>query len=232
MHSHHLKSLVLAAMVIATVYLAAALAGETLPAHMGEHFGQATRIQDAIIDADLEAAQRHAGWLADHPADPAFPDNALDTMRAAAAGVLTAENNLEAAHAFGRIGAACAQCHDLMEVKTNVESSLNVPMGDSLRDRMTRHRWGADRLWEGLVANSDAAWQAGAEALTEAPLAGEDIVGKPHAGIDLLGFQVKRLATRGLATTDRDARGEVYGEFLSLCAACHVSFRNRSDRAQ
>ena len=204
------------------------LAQSTLSEHMADHYARATQVQTAVINANLAAAKVAAAWLADHPVAANFPENALDEMRTAARVVVDAENIFDAARGTGRIGAACGHCHELMNIRTGLESNTAYSLGSSLPKRMSRHLWAADRMWEGLIGNSDEAWVAGAEMLLEAPLSGEDITGAEQPVIDYIGKQIHELASKARLADQREDRAELYGEFMARCASCHGGFR--SDR--
>jgi cytochrome c556 len=192
---------------------------------MGKHFSRATQAQTAVINADLETAREHAAWLRDHPGAEAFPENASDEMRLAAASLATAENILLAAQAVGRLGSACGHCHTLMGAKTGLDSNTTFPPGTTLPERMSRHQWAADRMWEGLIAPSDQLWALGAEALMEAPLSSDQVARSNDPAIDLIGQQIRDLAEQASTELDHKQRAKLYGGFLARCSACHAGFR-------
>ena len=201
-------------------------AQSALSEHMDEHFLRATQVQTAIINADLKASREAAAWLADHQGADDFPENALDQMRAAAQAVVDAENIYAAGLGVGQIGAACGYCHELMSVQTGLKSDAAYELGSSLSKRMARHLWAVDRMWEGLIANSDQAWIAGAELLLEAPLSSQDISAEPQPAIDKIGQQIRELAIKARKAAKRGQRAELYGEFIARCASCHTAFRS------
>jgi len=69
-----------------------------------------------------------------------------------------------------------------------------------------RHRWAADRVWDGVVGSSELQWRAGLEMFTR----------------DIAGYRVHEVATRALASAP-DERAEMYRELLVSCMACHPS---------
>jgi cytochrome c556 len=216
--------------VLALILISPCYGQSTLAEHMGEHYAKATQVQTAVINADLGAAKEAAAWLAGHTVDDAFPENALDEMRFAAQEVVDADNIHTAAKAVGLIGAACGHCHQLMSIKPDLKSSIDYRLGDTLPERMSRHLWAADRMWAGLITNSDQAWKEGAEMLLEAPLKGEDVTGDTEAAIDYIGALIRDLAIRARAASKREQRAELYGEFVARCSSCHAGFRgNRSN---
>ncbi len=117
------------------------------------------------------------------------------------------------------IGGACGNCHDELAVKLGIDTVPRLPPDDaSLAVRMVRHRWAADRLWEGVVGNSEPAWQAGLDVLVVTPL---DLPAD-RAG---LARQLQRQAE----TARRPSPGKLvdratrYGEILTTCASCHTA---------
>jgi hypothetical protein len=88
---------------------------------------------------------------------------------------------------------------------------------------MFRHAWAVERLWEGLTAPSDNAWQAGAAALVHAPsVAPQTRPSLPPAIIETLSL-VRRLGEKASNAENSTARERVYGELLVTCAQCHRS---------
>jgi hypothetical protein len=83
---------------------------------------------------------------------------------------------------------------------------------------MARHRWAADRLWEGVIGNSDVAWHAGLDVLAAAPL-------DEPANRAGLARQLQRQAenARRPGPGTLTARAAVYGEILTTCASCHTT---------
>ena len=89
---------------------------------------------------------------------------------------------------------------------------------------MQRHQWAADRLWEGLIGPSDTAWGRGADMLIDAPLDSSDVTtATDHdAEIAKIAHRIHALGGIGTETVTPDARAELYGEVLGLCASCHT----------
>jgi hypothetical protein len=86
---------------------------------------------------------------------------------------------------------------------------------------MARHRWAADRLWEGLVGGDDAPWQAGLEVLAAAPLRWPEL-GERKGLARLLQRLAEQARQRG-ATAGPAERATTYGEMAVTCAACHAA---------
>lgn len=87
---------------------------------------------------------------------------------------------------------------------------------------MQRHQWAADRLWEGLIGPSDAAWSRGIRMLAEAPLHGTEPSWDTASDGDELARRVHELGSEAASALLPHARATVYGEMLGLCADCHT----------
>jgi hypothetical protein len=86
---------------------------------------------------------------------------------------------------------------------------------------MARHRWAADRLWEGLIGADDGSWRAGLAVLAQPPLRWPELGDRQG-----LAKSLQQLADQGLqrSTTDSLAdRARLHGEMLVRCTACHTA---------
>jgi cytochrome c553 len=86
---------------------------------------------------------------------------------------------------------------------------------------MARHAWAADRLWDGLVLPSNAAWEGGADAFAGVPLDTDDLAFDNPEGVRALANRTHELGRRAGLETEPSLRARTYGELLSACAACH-----------
>ncbi len=142
------------------------------PSHMFAHFMQVGVIQSAVVNGDVDATRRPARWLASHKETqfPADAQPALEQMRAEAR-VMLAQNELtDIARSLARMGTACGACHQITNGGPKINLSEAPPLTNAPDEHMQRHVWALDRMWEGLIGPSDAAWRAGASALVNAPL--------------------------------------------------------------
>ena len=192
---------------------------------MWSHFLAAAEVQAAVIRGDLEATKEAATWLAEYD-EPGLPDGAeafLRELQRAAARVVEATTIEAAGAATGRIAAACGSCHreyyPEMEPTGLVEPTPGGK-GD-LAAHMARHAWAADRLWDGLVLPSNAAWEGGADAFAGVPLATDDLAFDNPEGVRALANRTHELGRRAGLETEPSLRARTYGELLSACAACH-----------
>ncbi|MDJ0652916.1 MAG: hypothetical protein QNJ40_02100 [Xanthomonadales bacterium] len=198
--------------------------------HMREHFARATLLQTAIIEADLERAREQAAWLADHGSPQGLPDGwqpFVEDLRGLAAEISAARGLVVAAGATADLALACGRCHQKFQVNTWLESTSMPPQGNDIADRMARHQWAADRLWEGLIGGSDSAWLRGAEILAEVPLTATQVLGEPSTTADFLADRVHRLGREARETARQESRARLYGNLLTTCAECHNQYRNR-----
>ncbi len=89
-------------------------------------------------------------------------------MQNAAQLALAAVDLKAAAVAVADMAQACGGCH-LALSGPNFSGSSPAGEESSVVADMERHRWAADRMWEGLVGPSETAWLAGAATLEDAP---------------------------------------------------------------
>jgi len=186
--------------------------------HMKEHFARVKAVRDAVISGDFEATRAPSRWLAEHGAPKNIPDPWIPLVtdfRVMSGGLQDATGIEGVALALGPLARACGSCH--LDLKANIKYSLpDSPTGDSFRDSMARHRWAANLLWDAVVIPSNEAWTRGAEHFATTKLAPEKA-----AGIDELVENALFLGKKAVKTTDPTARGNVYGELLATCSACH-----------
>jgi len=199
---------------------------EVLAAHMRDHFYKVTEMQVAVINADLEALREPATWMAEHANSAAMPASWMDyagAMREAATNAAEAGTLDRAARATARVAVACGNCHQALSAEVGFESEPPALEGDDVAPHMSRHAWAAGRLWEGMIVPSGVLWDEGAAALAEAPLtpAQLDVDLEVLADVSAIEAQVHELGATAMGLTPQDERAELYGRFLSTCAACH-----------
>ncbi len=206
--------------------------GPALHETMQEHFVYLDDLEKAVIGGDLEQAKLSAQWVMDHHVEAKNPSWAphLARLEAAAGVVVAAPDVAQAAVGAAKIAGACGTCHEAHGIDLSF-GAPPVATGDDTRAHMKRHQWAADRLWDAVVGNSDAAWNEAAAALADAPLHlddGEDLEAKaPSTDASLEVVQeaaevVHRVGREGVAAKTREDRVRALGDFLSTCSACHV----------
>jgi hypothetical protein len=190
---------------------------------MGHHFEHATVARDAVVRGDLAGAQQAAQELAADGGEIAdLPGPSLDAMRAAARTLASARDVHAAALALGDVGRACGDCHRATDTRVEV-GARPPPLGPEMRDRMRRHFWATDRLWDGLMAPDDDVFSSGAVELARAPLfaatpaTAQTVAPEARAVAD----RVRSGAQRARRARDGATRARAYGEILSTCADCH-----------
>lgn len=189
---------------------------------MRDHFKQTVTIRESLIWGRLTNAVAPADTLASVDGISTLPKTwqASATMLADSAKRISEGSDIATvAAATADIGRACGLCHASAH-GPNVEVGEPPEVDESVTARMRRHKWGSERLWEGLYVPSSAAWSAGAKALDLDPFAGDVLKkGGVHARSAASRFnaQAKKLAQ----AKSSEERGAAYAELLSTCAPCH-----------
>jgi cytochrome c553 len=192
--------------------------------HMHENFGLLRAIEKLLVRGKLGDAQAFARAISEAPDEPGFQPFAKRAaeVRERAAALAAAPTVDEGCRREAQLAAACAGCHVDSGVLPEFNSLPRLPSDDaSIPARMARHLWATDRLWEGVVGQSDDAWRAGLDVLaaTPPPWAKADRQREQLAG------QLQRLAkqARQMQPSDQPRnRARDYGEILGTCAACHA----------
>jgi cytochrome c553 len=194
---------------------------EAVSYRMGGHYRDAGIVQRAVVLGDLERARTAAARIAAMTEVPGVEDARAGWVPriADAAGDLEgADGYAEAAVATGRLAATCGACHEATRRGPRFERVSDPPARAGFDGHMVRHVWAADRMFEALVASSDALWAAGADVFAEDPLEGGAVSAEvaPHAR------ELHRLGLEALHLDDRQDRARQYGRMLAECSACHM----------
>ncbi|MFZ1864210.1 MAG: hypothetical protein WAU39_08325 [Polyangiales bacterium] len=210
---------------------------------MEEHAMLSIVARDALIRGELPVAQQAMRKLAFFMEHVPAPDQGAQYARIThelAQQVRQAPDLEEACMAFARLSYACGQCHHALDRGPPIKLEPS-PQGEDLQMHMRRHYWAVERMWEALLSDSTAAFQAAAEMLAEAPLHGPKRPDEESpAGVTRLAYEVHDLAfaaavegkveeeeyvarpgepVRDEPTTRGEA--EVFGRLLSACNQCH-----------
>jgi len=197
-------------------YVVPEIAGVALPdlaGAMNEHYFDAVLLQLAVIGGDLDEVRRAARELATLPEEAALPEAARPyaaDVREAAGRAAAATTIAGAGAAVGDLARACGRCHTAAGAgpREPIEPAPSEP-------HMAVHVYGVYWMGYGVYAPDERAWVAGAGALASAELGSDDAVeARVHA-----------LARRAAATTDAEARADVWGELLATCSPCHAAAR-------
>lgn len=199
--------------------------------HMQEHFSQAVALRDAVIAGDLAAAEEPGTWMAEHQMEGGLPEGwapYVAEMQNDAAEAQGATELDAVAAAAGAMAAQCGACHQAQDAMIEVSVGEAPAAEPGTAAHMARHLWAMERLWEGLVTPSDAAWTAGSEVLADEPLAGSSFGDDPQMQEELsvLADRVHALGAEAATATDLETRGQLYGDMLSTCAPCHTGVQD------
>ncbi len=191
------------------------------PPQMYVHHQQVGDIHNAVIHGDLGATRAPARALANaRHKYGSEADDSWDLMQAEARVILGQGQIADIARSLGRMGLACGTCHRALHEGPIMRPGDPPPPSRSPGAHMERHEWALDRLWEGLVGPSEAAWAAGGGALAiEALNLGPPSNRPPET--DLLAEQIHDLGEEARSTSDWKDRADVYGRLLQSCARCH-----------
>lgn len=200
---------------------------------MRAHFEKAIEARSALIADDMEAARTAMAWLAGNDAG----QNELpEALRPHLAGMREKAGTFAAATTFSQAGEAfagmlthCGDCH--AEAHTGPRfPDVAAPQGTELRDRMRKHAWAADRMWEGLILRDQARYDDAARSLADVVVRAEELPANTNdpVRVQAVADNVRALAAAGLASTDWPTRAQNYGKFLATCATCHRMMGVRS----
>lgn len=191
--------------------------------HMHENFDLLRAIEKLFVRGKLEDGRVFARAIAEAPEEPgldSFAKRATD-VRARAAEVAAATTIDDALRREARLAQACADCHVDAGVLPDFDHPPRLPADrGTVTTRMARHLWATDRLWEGMVGNSDEAWRAGLDVLASAPLPSSELGGERAAIAHRL-QQLADAARKAQATDQLRDKAREYGDILVTCAACH-----------
>jgi cytochrome c553 len=186
---------------------------------MQVHFLQITQIKDRVIAGDLSGTKTPARQLADDLVSDEVPLRwraHVPAVRRAAEVVSAAEDLDAAARGAADAAAACGQCHLAVGVELTPTSEPEPLQDDTQFAYMMRHSWAVNRMWDGLIAPSDEAWQRGTRAFMEAPLHAD---GASQAQVDLA-ERVHGLAASAISQTDPAGRAGHFAAIIATCADC------------
>jgi hypothetical protein len=193
--------------------------------HMHENFDLLRAIERLLLRGRLDEAKDFAAAISEAPDEPGLGPWTLRAVavRDAAAALARATTVDEACAREAKLAAACAGCHVEAGVSPEFRAHPPAPPDHPTIDaRMVRHRWAADRMWEGIVGGADEPWRAGLEVTAAAPLAWKELAPDraPY------GRKLQQLAQQALRRKPGEApadRAAVYGEILATCAGCHTA---------
>jgi hypothetical protein len=197
--------------------------------YMPEHFQIVTWARDSVINGDLDLMREPLWALVAYEYKDVAPGAWLEgigRVQVLAAVAAKAQTIPQAANGIAALANECGQCHRATIEQPALDPLEPLPKRlpvESFRQRMRRHGWALDRMWEGLVLPSENAWVSGASALADAPAAllGDDPPLPPEASAAL--EALRALGAKAADTEDWADRGEVYAQLLVGCSSCHQS---------
>jgi hypothetical protein len=181
-----------------------------------------------LIDGDIEALREPLEALATYDYRSVAPGGWMSyvaSMQQAAHLTSSAQTMEVASIGVATMARTCGECHVATgrgPAFAGGEDEGKAQKTDTLGERMRRHMWAADRLWEGLTGPSEDSWTAGAAVLARAPLPAPSADPPlPPDYVDAM-VEVRELGAEALDASTLEARAEVYGRFLASCAGCHA----------
>ena len=189
---------------------------------MRAHFTDALLIRKAVIAGTPEQAASAAEALSKSESLEALPAGwrpFVERMQLTAGRINNSTSASQAAAATADLGVACGECH-LQRGGPKASTEPAPAQGTALTDRMQRHVWATERLWEGLTVPSSEAWAAGAKALSASPFPAEilkqgGVHGRSAAG------DFKKLVGQAPTKKKVEERAALYAELLVTCGGCH-----------
>jgi cytochrome c553 len=200
-----------------------------LKAHMKEHFEAIRQIERAIVVGDSETAKQQATWLAEHAAQGEIAEYAdeIKAVQDAAKAVAESDSMETMASGAAKLAGLCGHCHLVTTSIASFEWTEAPKESGEAKERMQRHLWAMDRLWEGLVGPSEMSWQEGTKVLLAKPFPVDalpvDDKAAPAAKAQL--EKIPALAKKASTAVEIADRTKVYAELLGTCSSCHAKTR-------
>ena len=193
--------------------------------HMHESFDLLRAIERLLIRGRLDEAKVFAAAIAEAPDEPGLGPWTLHAVavRDRAGALARATTIDEACGREAQLAAACAGCHVDAGVSPQFRASPPVPPDQpTIAARMVRHRWAADRMWEGIVGGADEPWRAGLDIAAAAPLDWKELAPDRMVFARKLQQLAQQARRRQPGDTLAD-RAAAHGEILATCAGCHTA---------
>jgi hypothetical protein len=189
---------------------------------MQAHFTDALLIRKAVISGRPQQAAAPAEALAKAENLDNLPPGwrqFVEPMQQTARRITDSTSAEQAAAATADLGVACGNCH-LKRGGPKASSAPPPGEGTTLTDRMQRHVWATERLWEGLTVPSTKAWDAGANALSANPFPVE-ILNKGGVHTRSAASDFAKLVVKAPTRKTVEERAALYAELLLVCGSCH-----------
>jgi hypothetical protein len=197
---------------------------------MRAHFYELHTIEAALLRGDLDAVRERASAIRFDVLDgqnPAWAPH-IDRLRAGATALARVESIDDACRIQAGMLGDCARCHEATSTKLSFAAPEAPPDEPALAARMARHRWAADRVWDGLVGLSTSTWSVGLRAMAAAPLPGSNMSEDPAQWERLAryGKELQRSARRADGARTIAERVQAYGALLVVCSGCHAKLES------
>jgi cytochrome c553 len=202
-------------------------AGPEVSPRMIGHYENVSRLYAEAAAGRLDGVRTQANELLARESGEGLPvkvANLVEQLRTYVSLAARAPDVTSAAAAVARVAATCGSCHASMKRPLAYEPMTGPPQADTpLATRMVRHRWAADRLWDGLVGPSNESWRAGAAVLRDAPLFTDALTRdvEQYEAVTKLAWTVQEIGARAGSAQDQSERAMLYGNLLATCASCH-----------
>lgn len=225
----------LASLTVATVAVAGSKGGPKpkVVAKMHTQLALATQVRDAVIHGDLDAVHSAAAELETLEIKGSLPDlwrPMLAETKQAAAKLATAEDLATASTLIGELGLSCADCHSMTGGGPEL---VDLPLQEWTQSaKMPLHKWSADWMWLGLIADDAAAFKRGGAELANADLDARFTDDTPGEGFTQLEQLVTMIGTMAAEEElDSAKRAELYGQFVGVCTQCHTKMQESGRKA-
>ena len=187
--------------------------------HMREQLEHLRTIEELLVAGKLDDAKALAFMV--KPVVQLDSREAHDLTRAVTA--LRQASSLDAAiYAEAQIATACAGCHLRAKKLPRFRTPSHAPADrPTLESQMSRHQWAVDRVWEGLIAQSNEHWRAGLYVLATSSLPRTTT----HAPAIAKRLQQQARAALDNAKLSPTERADAYAEILVTCSSCHAAAR-------
>jgi mono/diheme cytochrome c family protein len=189
--------------------------------HMHQHLSAMRAMKIFIVAGQLDGVREPAVWVAEHKPTPGLPADwqpYVAELRRYAEYTASARHLVFAAAAVSEMARVCGDCHQANGVQLATGAGDSPPADVAqVAAQMRRHMWAVDRMWEGLIAASDNAWNQGAEVLARIRLEPADIgAAGEEPRVAYLLDRARAIGVEGRNATTREGRSLLYGELLTL----------------
>jgi len=194
-------------------------------AQMQHHFGQISRILEAVIRGDLAAIPDPARELSVIPPPSGMPPAAqpfIDFIRLEGRRAMSAATIDGAAEATASVLTLCGDCHRTVGVSVAPVTTDRPDVG-GIVGHMLEHQDAVDAMVEGLISPSVSQWRAGAVRLRAAPLQPDNLPSDPRltGGLRRAEARVHEIGQEAEVAETTTERTAAFGTLTATCSTCH-----------